>query len=107
VDGRQAAQPRLDPPPAPPSPEHHRLDGVLALQDAGDEDQQGVPRFDEPLMMRRWGTPLLALAAARVLTAAAAVRAGVDPFRTESWVRFDAHLYLDIARQGYTLFPCP
>jgi len=57
--------------------------------------------------MRRWGAPLLALLAARLVTAAAALWAGVDPLQSGSWVRFDSYLYLDIARQGYTLLPCP
>ena len=57
--------------------------------------------------MRRWGAPLAALVAARALSAAAALWVGVNPLRTESWVRFDSHLYLELARQGYTLFACP
>ncbi len=57
--------------------------------------------------MRRRGAPLLALAAARLVTAAAALWAGVDPLASGSWIRFDSYLYLEIAQRGYTLLPCP
>jgi hypothetical protein len=57
--------------------------------------------------MRRWGAPAAALLIARLLSAAAALWAGVNPLRAETWLRLDSHLYLEIARKGYTLFPCP
>jgi hypothetical protein len=57
--------------------------------------------------MRGWGAPAAALLIARLVSAAAALFAGVNPLRADTWVRFDSHLYLEIARKGYTLFACP
>jgi hypothetical protein len=51
--------------------------------------------------------PLLALLAARALTAAAALWAHVNPLRLDSWVRWDSNLYLSIAQRGYYLEHCP
>ncbi|MCA1827583.1 MAG: hypothetical protein LC689_11695 [Myxococcales bacterium] len=50
--------------------------------------------------------PLLALLAARALTAAAALWAGVNPLRPHSYVRWDSNLYLSIAQRGYFLEHC-
>jgi hypothetical protein len=50
--------------------------------------------------------PLLALLAARAVTAAAALWAGVNPLRLDAWVRWDSNLYLSIAQRGYYLEHC-
>src|SRR5262249_9671975 len=63
--------------------------------------EQGIPRLDEPVRQ-----PLLALLAARAVTAAAALWAGVNPLRLEAWVRWDSNLYLGIAQRGYFLEHC-
>lgn len=56
--------------------------------------------------MKRLFPPFLALAAARALSAAAALWAGVDPLSPEAWVRWDSNLYLSIAQRGYLLEHC-
>ena len=56
--------------------------------------------------MRRLWHPLLALLAARAVSAAAALWAGVDPLRADAWVRWDSNLYLSIAQRGYFLEQC-
>jgi hypothetical protein len=49
---------------------------------------------------------LLALFAARAVSAAAALVAGLNPLRADSWVRWDSNLYLSIAQRGYFLEHC-
>lgn len=56
--------------------------------------------------MRRLWPPLLALLAARAVSAAAALFAGVNPLGAEAWVRWDSNLYLSIAQRGYFLEHC-
>ena len=56
--------------------------------------------------MRRLWPPLLALCAARAVSAAAALFAGVNPLRADAWVRWDSNLYLSIAQRGYFLEHC-
>ena len=56
--------------------------------------------------MRRFWPPLAALLLARVVSAAAAVWAGVDPLRGDAWIRWDSNLYLSIAQRGYFLEHC-
>ena len=56
--------------------------------------------------MRRLWPPLLALFAARAVSALAAVFAGVNPLRAEAWVRWDSNHYLNIAQRGYFLEQC-
>src|SRR5690606_40973494 len=53
ADGRDDGQPRLGAPPAPPPALDHRRHGVLALQDAGDQVESGVPPVDGELKGRR------------------------------------------------------
>src|SRR5207244_1290154 len=55
---------------------------------------------------RMFGPPLLALAAARAVSAAAALWAGVNPLHGDAWVRWDSNLYLSIAQRGYFLEHC-
>src|SRR5207253_2364290 len=105
ADGRQAAQPRLDPAAVAASSEHHRFDGIPLEQDARHEDEQGIPRLDEPVK-RLFGPPLIALLAARAVSAAAALWAGVNPLHGDAWVRWDSNLYLSIAQRGYFLEHC-
>jgi hypothetical protein len=50
---------------------------------------------------------MAALLIARLVSGVAATWVGLDPFRAETWIRFDSNLYLEISRKGYTLFPCP
>ncbi len=56
--------------------------------------------------MRRALSPVLALFAARAVSAAAALWAGVSPLHAEAWVRWDSDLYLSIAQRGYFLEHC-
>ena len=56
--------------------------------------------------MRRLWPPLLALLAARAVSAAAALWAGANPLLAEAWVRWDSNLYLSIAQRGYFLEHC-
>src|SRR5205807_5630484 len=49
----QAAQPRLDFAAASAPLEHHRLDGVSALEAARHQVEQGVPRLDVALVERQ------------------------------------------------------
>lgn len=36
-----------------------------------------------------------------------AVLLGYDPLAASTWSRWDSELYIDVARDGYDLFPCP
>jgi hypothetical protein len=51
--------------------------------------------------------PLAAWSAAALFLLGMAVATGHDPFQTRVWARWDSGLYFDIARHGYTVFPCP
>ena len=57
-------------------------------------------------MKRLFGPPLIALLAARAVSAAAALWAGVNPLHADAWVRWDSNLYLSIAQRGYFLEHC-
>ena len=50
--------------------------------------------------------PLLALLAARAVSALAAAAAGVNPLQAGAWARWDSNLYLSIAQRGYFLERC-
>src|SRR5438105_3299106 len=57
-------------------------------------------------LVRKLAPPLLAFVLARGLSWAVAAQAGADAFAAGTWVKWDAGLYLDVARNGYQLFRC-
>jgi hypothetical protein len=74
----------------------------------------GTTSFDADLAARRWRlpigrlpiAPLVAWAAAAGSLAAAANAFSYAPLASTTWARWDSGLYEQIARSGYTLFPC-
>ena len=48
--------------------------------------------------------PLGAWLLATAVVLVSAERAGFRPFRPETWIHWDANIYLSIAREGTTLF---
>lgn len=57
-------------------------------------------------MLRRLGPPLAAFLLAQGFFALAAWSAGLRFFDPATWTRWDSAYYLELAQQGYTLFPC-
>jgi hypothetical protein len=56
--------------------------------------------------LRAIGPPLGAWLLATAVVLVTADRAGFRPFRPETWIHWDANLYLSIAREGTTLYHC-
>ena len=54
-----------------------------------------------------WLPPLLVWGCAAIAVALVAVANGYDPTESATWFRWDSRHYLDIARDGYQLYPCP
>jgi hypothetical protein len=54
-----------------------------------------------------FGPPIAAWLAGTALLVTTVEAYGFPPLRTETWVRWDSHHYLDIAAHGYTLVRCP
>src|SRR5262245_21520137 len=52
------------------------------------------------------GPPLAAWALATAAILGAVSWAGASPWDAEPWIHGDSFLYLDIARHGFTLYPC-
>ncbi len=57
------------------------------------------------LLLRWAAAPALVFVLARLLLALARDRVGIGP-TADSWIHWDALLYLDIADRGYVLMPC-
>lgn len=76
---------------------------ALAVLDAPAVAPSDVPAISP---WRKWGVPALALLGSQIVVWACAAVAGAHPFSIKSGLKWDAGTYVDIARNGYYLFPC-
>jgi len=56
---------------------------------------------------KRFVPPLAAFAIARMVVQAAGASADPSSWVAEAWAKWDSGLYIDIAKRGYELVPCP